>query len=157
MGFVEGLARPLVRWSAGPLVPGPLVLWSAGPLVFGSLVLVPLARLFSGPPVPWSFGPVVLWSAGPRVLRSLGSCGPCSLVFLGSLVDSLWLSDSLVRWVLNPLIPCLSACSVLWSLGPVVSSARFSTCFVVFGSLVLWFSRDAVKSSPVTVVSSTIP
>ena len=92
VGFVEGLARPLVRQSAGPLVPGPLVLWSAGPLVFGPLVLVPLARLFSGSPV--RTGALVLWSRGPPVL---GSWGPWVLVILARLFSLvLWLTRCLV-------------------------------------------------------------
>ena len=89
--------------------------------------------------MPWSFGPVVLWSAGPRILRSLGSCGPCSFVFLGSVVDSLlcclipWSAGSLILWsvplcFLGSLVPrsrgvqclVLDLLRCFWFLGPVV-------------------------------------
>ena len=118
MGFVEGLARPLVRWSAGPLVPGPLVLWSAGPLVLGSLVLVPVARLFSGSPIRWCPGPLVTWSSGPPVL---GFSGPWVLVVLAR-----WFS--LVLWLTPSLLARFSGPSVPWC--PVLGS-RLASLFLV--------------------------
>ena len=67
--------RPLVSWSAGPLVlrsPG-LVLWSTqrkGPWVHWS----------PGALVPWSFGPLLLWSCGPFIWLAGPFCYSVALV-----------------------------------------------------------------------------
>ena len=81
---MEGLAKPAVLWSPGPLVPWSLVPWPLVPRSSGSLVSGPV---ISGPAVLWFLDLLVQWSpvhrfwpvvSGPLVR---GSLVPSGLLF----------------------------------------------------------------------------
>ena len=72
---LEGLAKPAVLWSPGPLVPWSLVPWFSGSLVSGPVI--------SGPAVLWFLDLLVPWSPVHRfwfIGSVFSSVGPWSLV-----------------------------------------------------------------------------
>ena len=83
---LEGLAKPAVLWSPGPLVPWSLVPWSSGSLVSGPVI--------SGPAVLWFLDLLIPWSLVHRFwfIGSVFSAVPWSVVsgpwVRGSLVTS---------------------------------------------------------------------